>query len=288
MITYTIEYYNNNSTAATVTITDVLEDGLTWISGGTLGTDGKTVTWTIENVAAFTTGAVTLTAQVNANAKTVTSSETTASVENTASVKVGNSAAEDTNTVTNPIDPDDPGTPTKAVSETSAAGKNGERVAVGDEITYVISYYNHNNTVTTVTITDELDENVTFVSAANENGYTIPTSAYSEADHTVTWTIDAAAYETGTVKVADSAVGGKVNNTASVQIGNDAAVSTNTVTNEVEEVPATPSPTPSSGTTPSTGDESRLGLWIAILAAGALGLACVAVVTTSRKKRSEK
>ncbi|MCD8087589.1 MAG: DUF11 domain-containing protein [Oscillospiraceae bacterium] len=292
LITYTIKYYNYNNTAATVTITDVLEDGLTWVSGGTLGTDGKTVTWTIEDVAPYTYGTVTVTAQVNSNAKTVAEGDTSASVENTASVTVGNDAAVDTNTVTNPIDPDAPSTPTKAVSATSAAGANGESVEVGDEITYVISYYNHNNAATTVTITDALDENVTFVSATNENGYILPGSAYSEADHTVTWTIEAAAYETGTVtvtvKVADSAAGGKVENTASVQIGNDAAVSTNSVTNDVEETPATPSPSPSSGTTPDTGDESRLGLWIAILAAGALGLVCVTVITTSRKKRSEK
>ncbi|MCD8088649.1 MAG: DUF11 domain-containing protein [Oscillospiraceae bacterium] len=280
-ITYTISYFNSNSEHATVTITDVLDEGVDYVSSsksGVYDAATHTVTWTIEDVNAFAEGSVTLTVKVNADAVT-TDATGAAFIVNDADVTVGNQAKQTTNPVKNPLEPDDPVDPVKTVS----VGAETE-VAVGDTLVYTISYYNNNSTSATVTITDVLEDGLTWVS-----GGTLGADG-----KTVTWTIEAAAYEAGTVtltaKVNDSAAGDKVSNTASVKIGNAAAVNTNTVTNDVEEVSATPSPTPTStsGTTPQTGDDARLGLWIAILTAGAMGLACVGAVTASRKKRSGK
>ena len=77
-LTYTIEYRNDKDTAATVTVTDVLPDGLTYVDGSAsvpegaaFKAEGQTLTWTIENAAAGAAGTVTFQAVVNENATVV-------------------------------------------------------------------------------------------------------------------------------------------------------------------------------------------------------------------------
>ena len=77
-LTYTIEYRNDKDTAATVTVTDVLPDGLTYVDnsasvpeGAAFEADGQTLTWTIEDAAAGAEGTVTFQAVVNENATVV-------------------------------------------------------------------------------------------------------------------------------------------------------------------------------------------------------------------------
>lgn len=77
-LTYTIEYRNDKDTAATVTVTDVLPDGLTYVDGSASGpeeaafkAEGQTLTWTIEDAAAGAEGTVTFQAVVNENATVV-------------------------------------------------------------------------------------------------------------------------------------------------------------------------------------------------------------------------
>ncbi|MCD8322666.1 MAG: Cna B-type domain-containing protein [Oscillospiraceae bacterium] len=298
-ITYVISYYNYYAVEADIAITDQLDPGVEFVSatdqtGATLTAEDvfadeedTYVKWPTFTAEAYERGTVTLTVRVTEAAKTADSTGD-ATVDNQAVVTIGENAYT-TNIVANPLTPDDPTEPVKTVN----VGADTQ-VAVGDTLVYTISYYNNNSTSATVTITDVLEDGLTWVS-----GGTLGADG-----KTVTWTIEAAAYEAGTVtltaQVNESAAGDKVVNTASVQIGNAAAVSTDPVTNDVEEVPVTPSPTPSadpsatpsatpaSGEPPKTGDDASLGLWIAILAAGALGLACVTVVTASRKKRSGK
>ncbi|MCD7929354.1 MAG: DUF11 domain-containing protein, partial [Clostridiales bacterium] len=186
VLTYSITYYNHHNTTATVTITDVLDAGVSFVSAsddGVYDADTNTVTWTLTDVAAFTGGSVTLQVQVTDDAKTIEAGETQATVENTATVAVtcGEDVVTDTsNTVVNPVDDEEPVEPQKFVSASSAAGVSGANVSVGDEITYIISYYNNTNTVATVTITDPLDAGLDFVEASDGG-------TYSEDDNTVTW-----------------------------------------------------------------------------------------------------
>ncbi len=223
-VTYEITYKNGHSEAATVTITDVLDVGLTFVSatdGGTYDEDSRTITWTLEDVEAYQDGSVTFTATVNEDA--VVKDE----VDNTASVQIGNDPEVDTNVVENPLE--DPEDPTKGVDV-----GNGTEVGVGDELIYTISYKNPHGAEATVTITDVLDEGLDFVSAT-EGG------TYDEDTRTVTWIIkNVPAYTAGTVDVAvkvneNALVKDEVDNTASVQFDHDPAVDTNEVVNPVEE-----------------------------------------------------
>lgn len=95
VLTYTIGYKNTEDTAATVTITDKLPAGLTFVSAdnGGVEQDG-TITWAIADVQAGAEGAVTFTAKVNESAVD--------GIGNTATVKVGeNGPVVNTNTTPN-------------------------------------------------------------------------------------------------------------------------------------------------------------------------------------------
>ena len=243
-LTYTIHYFNHNDAPANVTITDVLDPGLDFVEASPDGTytfdedEGtRMVTWTLENVEAHTSGTVTLTVKVNETAKTQTEGEKEASVSNDATVTVGD-RVEITNEVTNPLKDDDPTNPTKAVKGgTTVYGEDGTMVNVGDELTYTISWTNHLNHAATVVITDELDPNVEYVDA------TVTAPANGKVAHengVVTWTINAAAYETGTVtvtvRVKDSALDGS----SSPTVENEATVVIdNTIKQETELVKTT-------------------------------------------------
>ncbi len=155
--------------------------------------------------------------------------------------------------VTNTHAPETPENPTKSVNV-----GNGTTVLVGDELTYTITYYNHHSDAETVTIVDMLDTGLEFVSAS-DNG------TYDAATHTVTWVIENAPARTKgkvtvDVKVTEDALtSGSVENDATVQIRNDAAVSTNHVENPVTET----------GTIPGvkTGDDTPIGTVAAVMAA---------------------
>lgn len=92
MLTYTISYKNTDAAAATVTITDKLPAGLTFVSAdnGGVEQDG-TITWITNDVQAGADGTVTFTAEVNESAVD--------GIGNTATVKVGeNGPVVNTNT----------------------------------------------------------------------------------------------------------------------------------------------------------------------------------------------
>ncbi len=238
---------------------------------GTTTTRVTKITWTLL-VNPLTDGTVSFQVQVNNDAKTIdAATEDTATVENEATVTTDQEDPENehkTNIVVNPIDPDKPTDPTKTISSSSAGSTEDPIVQVGDEITYIIGYTNNNNTKATVTITDKLDEGVDFVSLTD--GDTVMTAAdsdvYSSTDHTVTYTIEnvvpyGTGYVTLTVKVNDKAIADDtktVENTAGVQIGNEEAVDTETVTTPVDDEPENPEKTISSITYADTTDEDTL------------------------------
>lgn len=85
-LTYTINWANNSTTAASVMITDTLSDGLTYVSstgGGILSADGKTVTWYLGEKEPYSSGSVTVTVIVNGNAWHI------GEIDNTAYIQIG-------------------------------------------------------------------------------------------------------------------------------------------------------------------------------------------------------
>ncbi len=222
LITYEIAYYNYHSEASAVTITDVLDDGLNFVSaadGGIYDEATHTITWTIGEVPAFAEGSVSFTGEVNANAWICDE------VKNIASVRIGEDAAVETNEVENPVDdPKDPG-------KTEVTVGDGGEVQVGDELIYRITYKNEHSARAVVTITDVLEDGLDYVLA--------PGGDYDGTSRTVTWVIeDVEAYAEGSVfliaKVNEKAlVTDRVTNTAAVQVGDRQAVVTDPVINPV-------------------------------------------------------
>ena len=230
-IRYSISYKNYKDDSATVTITDKLDPGVDFVSTGegeitgTYNADSRTVTWTLENVPAGKEGTVELEVVVTDKAKTK------GEVANTANVKVDNDKEYETNEVTNPV-------PEHKKTELLPYQGSGVLGAVkpGDTIEYKIDYKNYKTTAATITITDKLDPNVTYVDgSATDDG------VYNENDHTLTWTIKDSAKE------SEGGVG-EVANTANVKVDNDKEYETNEVTNPVPEDPVKTETEPYSGT----------------------------------------
>ena len=137
-------------------------------------------------------------------------------------------------TFTNTYNPGDG--PQKSVSDEEGTDINNQPVAVGDELTYTISYRNTENQPATIVITDAVPEGTVFVSAENN-----PTTA-PQPDGTgdIAWTIEnVPAGDLGevsfTVRVTEAALQyDKITNTATVQVGNNPSTETNQVENPIE------------------------------------------------------
>lgn len=118
ILTYTVSYANLGKDLATVTITDKLPAGLTYVDnsathGGIYNDRANTLTWTIKNVPAGTTGTVTFKAKVNEDA-------VQQGIGNKAAVQIGDNKVE-----TNTTDPDTkPAVGTLTVSKTVKAAND--------------------------------------------------------------------------------------------------------------------------------------------------------------------
>ena len=104
VLTYTISYMNPEEEAATVTIKDIIPKGLDYVEGSagefaSYNAETRTLTWTLENIAAGETGTVEFKAKVNESAETV--------IDNKATIQIGDNAPTyDTNTDQNEIPKD--------------------------------------------------------------------------------------------------------------------------------------------------------------------------------------
>ncbi len=112
-IEYAISYVNTTTEMATVTITDTLSTGLSYVAGSASHTpaiDGQKLTWTITNVAPGAGGVVSFEAVVGADAVQGSDGDGTTApdVQNQASIRIGNDP--DVTYTTNPaITPVDTG-----------------------------------------------------------------------------------------------------------------------------------------------------------------------------------
>lgn len=104
ILTYTISYKNPEEEAATVTIKDIIPEGLDYVDGSasdgaTYNKEDRTLTWTLADVQPGTEGTVTFDAKVNESAETV--------IDNKATIQIGDNAPTyDTNTDQNEIPED--------------------------------------------------------------------------------------------------------------------------------------------------------------------------------------
>ena len=170
-ITFTIGYENYLPEKATVTVTDTLPVGLQFVANGSTAgytVDAQTVTWTLTDVPALTSGTITLVAEVTADALTGADP----SVSNTASVILGN-VTEATATTENTIyNPD--WTVTKALLYVNGeAPADSLTVKAGDTLTYAITVTNIGNCNLT-----GLEVNDTFL----VDGETVPLTLTGDQD----------------------------------------------------------------------------------------------------------
>lgn len=151
-------------------------------------------------------------------------------INNTATVTVGNKSY--TGTTTNYV-------PKKSESDTQDSNESG--VALGDELTYAIGYKNTEGASATVTITDAVPAGTEFVEFAGDH----KDAGSKDNDGKLTWTLaDVPAGKEGAVqfkvRVTEDAfksggASGDISNQASVAVGNNPAVKTNTTTDQVSD-----------------------------------------------------
>lgn len=237
---YTINWVNTeaddsgNLVAANVTVTDELPVGVVFEAFEGKNADkgaasGQSLTWNLGQQPAGSYGSVRVRVKITEDA-VKDAQGAVGAVNNTATVTVGGRSY--TGTTTNYV-------PKK--SESDAQDSTGSGVALGDELTYTISYKNTEGAPATVTISDTVPAGTEFVEFAGDH----KDAGSKDKDGNLTWKLtDVPAGEEGTVqfkvRVTEDAFksGGAsddISNQASVKVGNNPAVKTNTTTDEVSD-----------------------------------------------------
>lgn len=239
------------------------------------------ITWTVNNLPDGYTVKVSFDVDVTEDALEIE----TKTVENDADVivKIGDNIYNlKTNLVENPVD--DPDDPVKDVLNQAGASIDGEKVQVGNTLTYKITYTNNSEeALDSVVITDAPPTGTVYVADSargcrtngdkiekDENGKYVSdgVAIVVSADGTITWTYkNVAISETVTVyfdvevtEAAQSIADKIIVNDAGVKINNDPEIRTNVVTNPVEpEEPDKPDdPNPGKVIINSDGSESTV------------------------------
>lgn len=234
---YTINWVNNeadDSGTANVTVTDELPAGVVFeaFEGENAdkgAADGQSLTWNLGQQPAGSYGSVRVRVKITEDAVKDAQSAV-GTIDNTATVTVGKKSY--TGTTTNYV-------PKK--SESDAQDSTGSGVKLGDELTYTIGYKNTESKPATVTITDVVPAGTEFVEFAGDHA----NAGSKDKDGNLTWTLtDVPAGKEGTVqfkvRVTEDAfksggASGDISNQASVTVGNNPAVKTNTTTDEVSD-----------------------------------------------------
>ena len=237
---YTINWANTavdaagNLVPASVTVVDELPTGVVFEAFEGKYADkgaasGQLLTWNLGEQPAGSHGSVRVRVKITEDA-VKGAQGAVGTVENKATVTVGNKSY--TGTTTNYV-------PKK--SESDAQDSTGSGVALGDELTYTIGYKNTEGVSATVTITDAVPAGTEFVEFAGDH----KDVGSKDNDGNLTWTMaDVPAGKEGTVqfkvRVTEDAfknggASGNISNQASVAVGNNPAVKTNTTTDEVTD-----------------------------------------------------
>lgn len=236
---YTINWVNTeadagNLVSANVTVTDELPAGVVFEAFEGKNADkgaanGQSLTWNLGEQPAGSHGSVRVRAKITEDV-VKDARGAVGTINNTATVTVGNKSY--TGTTTNYV-------PKK--SESDAQDSTGAGVKLGDELIYTIGYKNTESKPATVTITDTVPAGTEFVEFAGDHA----DIAAKDKDGNLTWTLtDVPAGEEGTVqfkvRVTEGAFksGGAsddISNQASVTVGNNPAVKTNTTTDEASD-----------------------------------------------------
>ncbi len=237
---YTINWVNTQADAAgnlvpaSVTVTDELPTGVVFEAFEGKYADkgaasGQSLSWNLGEQPAGGYGLVRVRVKITEDA-VKDAQGAVGAVNNAATIKVGNKSY--TGTTTNYV-------PKK--SESDAQDSNESGVALGDELTYTIGYKNTEGASATVTITDAVPAGTEFVEFAGDH----KDVGSKDNDGNLTWTLaDVPAGKEGTVqfkvRVTEDAfknggASGNISNQASVAVGNNPAVKTNTTTDEVAD-----------------------------------------------------
>ena len=237
---YTINWANTavdadgNLVPANVTVTDELPTGVVFEAFEGKYADkgaasGQSLSWNLGEQPAGGYGLVRVRVKITEDA-VKDAQGAVGTVENKATVTVDNKSY--TGTTTNYV-------PKK--SESDAQDSTGSGVALGDELTYTIGYKNTEGVSATVTITDTVPAGTEFVEFAGDH----KDAGSKDNDGKLTWTLaDVPAGKEGTVqfkvRVTEDAfksggASGNISNQASVTVGNNPAVKTNTTTDEVSD-----------------------------------------------------
>lgn len=222
ILTYQVKWVNNAlddnraPTSATVVVTDTIPSGTRLVegsidNGGSLNNEGQIV-WTFNDQPAGKTGVVSFQVEVTDDAVEYDS------ISNSATINIGGTS-HNTNTVTNTV-------PKKTVE----APQGG--LQVGSVLDYTITYANTSDKNAKVVVTDELPDGLTVIEDSISEG-----GSYSSDDHTITWTFDSVAANTGgevsfSARVNENAsvVDDPTTNSATVSVGNN-SYNTNTTDN---------------------------------------------------------
>lgn len=237
---YTINWANTavdadgNLVPANVTVTDELPTGVVFEAFEGKYADkgaasGQSLSWNLGEQPAGGYGLVRVRVKITEDA-VKDAQGAVGAVNNAATIKVGNKSY--TGTTTNYV-------PKK--SESDAQDSNESGVALGDELTYTIGYKNTEGASATVTITDAVPAGTKFVEFVGDH----KDAGSKDNDGNLTWTLtDVPAGKEGTVqfkvRVTEDAfksggASGNISNQASVAVGNNPAVKTNTTTDEVSD-----------------------------------------------------
>lgn len=237
---YTINWANTeadaagNLVSANVTVTDELPTGVVFEAfegefADKGAASGQLLTWDLGKQPAGSHGSVRVRVKITEDAvKDAQSAVDT--INNTATVWVGNKSY--TGTTTNYV-------PKK--SESDAQDSSGSGIKLGDELTYTIGYKNTEGASATVKITDAVPAGTEFVEFAGDHANV----ASKDNDGNLTWTLAGVpAGKEGTVqfkvRVTEDAfksggASGDISNQASVTVGNNPSVKTNTTTDQVSD-----------------------------------------------------
>lgn len=230
---YTINWANTEADAF-VTVNDELPTGVVFEAfegecADKGAASGQSLTWDLGKQPAGSHGSVRVRVKITEDA-VKDAQGAVGTVENKATVTVDNKSY--TGTTTNYV-------PKK--SESDAQDSNESGVALGDELTYTIGYKNTENASATVVITDAVPAGTEFVEFAGDH----KDAGSKDNDGNLTWTLkDVPAGKEGTVqfkvRVTEDAfksggASGDISNQASVAVGNNPAVKTNTTTDQVSD-----------------------------------------------------